>query len=60
MKVPADIAERIRGEVDLGFEVDADGRAVSGFRAVGRRRVSAAGVRGVEPEVGNGDTYGFY
>lgn len=61
MKVPADVAGRIRDGVDLGFEIDAEGRAVSGFEAWGEGVYPPPGYLAWNRlEVGNGDTFGFY
>lgn len=61
MKVPREVAERVRGGVDLGFAVDADGRAAGDFRSWGEGAYPPPGyLAWNRPEVGNGDTYGFY
>lgn len=61
MKVPADVAARIRGGADLGFEIDADDRVTSGFEYWGSGTYPPPGyLAWNRPEVGNGDTFGFY
>jgi hypothetical protein len=61
VKVPADVAARIRGGAHLGFEMDADDRVVGGFEHWGAGEYPPPGyVAWNRLEVGNGDTYGFY
>ncbi|HYR11420.1 MAG TPA: hypothetical protein VEQ60_26800 [Longimicrobium sp.] len=61
MKVTHDVAERVRGGVDLGFEVDEDGSAAGDFQSWGEGAYPPPGyLPWNRPEVGNGDTYGFY
>lgn len=61
MKVPADVAARIRGGADLGFGMDAEDRATGGFEPWGEGTYPPPGyLPWNRLEVGNGDTFGFY